>query len=57
MNKTSVGRKLYYKGQMWKVDLAAAKHLLSPFSSPFFGVKFLMTMGFEIRTTRRVFLF
>jgi hypothetical protein len=30
---------------MPQVDLAAAQHLLSPFSSTFFGVKFFMTKG------------
>ncbi len=33
---------------MRRVDLAAAQHLLSPFSRPFFGVKYLYeitTMG------------
>jgi hypothetical protein len=30
---------------MLKVDKAAAEHLLSPFSSPFFGVKLLYDYG------------
>jgi hypothetical protein len=32
---------------MRQVDLAAAGHLLSPFSSPFFRVKWLFDYGFK----------
>ncbi len=31
---------------MWQIDCAAAQHLLSPFSSPFFGVKVIHDYGF-----------
>jgi len=30
---------------MWQVDLAVAQHFLSPFTSPFFGVKSFKTGG------------
>jgi hypothetical protein len=32
---------MIFRGQMWQVDIAAAQHLLSPFSSPFDEVNFL----------------
>ncbi len=34
---------------MRQVNLAAAQNLLSPFSSPVFGVKFLSDFGFCLR--------
>jgi hypothetical protein len=48
-------------GNTWQVDLATAQHLLSPFSSPFFGVKFLLTMGsglppYDLLYSKRRFL-
>ncbi len=43
-------------GQMWQVDLAAAQHLLSPFSSPFFGVKFLDDYGLWFTISEKTFL-
>ncbi len=34
--------------QMWRVDWAAAEHLQSPFSSPFFSVKWPYDYGFWV---------
>jgi hypothetical protein len=33
---------------MRQVDLTAAQHLLSPFSNPFFGLKFLHGYGLRL---------
>ncbi len=42
MNKTVGRRKMFITiGHMRQVDWAAAQHLFSPFSSPFYGVKLL----------------
>jgi hypothetical protein len=44
--KQRVGGKCLQLGQMRQVDWAAAEHLLSPFSSPYFRVKWLYDYGF-----------
>jgi hypothetical protein len=49
MNKTGVRRKMFITTQMRQVDFAAAEHLLSPFSSPFFRGKWLYDYGFNGR--------
>ncbi len=48
-NKTGGRRKCLYLGHM-QVNWAAAEHLLSSFSSPFFGVKLLYDYGLRGRT-------
>jgi hypothetical protein len=48
LNKTEDRRQMFITiGQMRHVDWAAAQHLLSPFSIPFFGVKLLYDYGFR----------
>jgi hypothetical protein len=40
---------------MWQVGLAAAQHLLSRFSSPFFRVKFLSEYGLWLNMDKILF--
>jgi hypothetical protein len=52
MNKTGRPQTLCVTGRIQKVELAAAQHLLSVYSSPCLGVKFVYNYGLGERTAR-----